>query len=243
MEYICDESNGQLYFETEESECLNIPSCLYGFKNEKTSTETAQSGRTVYCFRGHIAEKEEDRICKCGKRMHINAHPNITLRHLRFGGNLSFVLFPHNEFKCPACGTTRSQFISFKAAGHRMTEKLYQYTRDLLALGTYTNKQVAELTGLGKNTVKAIDKKRLQELYTIDGKKLIRPEKTARILGIDEFKLQKGRQAFCLVYPGRIVLSFYIGDPHAGQTLYGLSLALRQADRYHLNQNTWQAEE
>ena len=40
-----------------------------------------------------------------------------------------------------------------------MTEELYQYTRDLLAIGTYTNKQVAEITGLGKNTVKAIDKK------------------------------------------------------------------------------------
>jgi DNA-binding CsgD family transcriptional regulator len=30
-----------------------------------------------------------------------------------------------------------------------------QYTRDLLAIGTYTLKQVAEITGLGKNTVKA----------------------------------------------------------------------------------------
>ena len=51
-----------------------------------------------------------------------------------------------------------------------ITEALYQYTRDLLALQTYTNKQVAEITGLGKNVVKVIDKKRLQEKYTIDGK-------------------------------------------------------------------------
>jgi transposase len=104
------------------------------------------------------------------------------------------VLFPHNQFKCPACGATKSQFISFKAIGHRMTEELYQYTRDLLAIGTYTNKQVAEITGLGKNTVKAIDKKRLQELYTIDGKELIKPEKTTKILGMDEFKLHNGRK-------------------------------------------------
>ena len=116
------------------------------------------------------------------------------MRHLCFGGNLSCVLFPHNQFKCPACGATKSQFISFKAIGHRMTEELYQYTRDLLAIGTYTNKQVAEITGLGKNTVKAIDKKRLQEQYTIDGKELIKPEKTTKILGIDEFKLHNGRK-------------------------------------------------
>ena len=73
-----------------------------------------------------------------------------------------------------------------------ITEALYQYTRDLLALGTYTNKQVAEITGLGKNTVKEIDKKRLQKKYTIDGKKLVKPERQAKYLGIDEFKLHDG---------------------------------------------------
>jgi Transposase. len=86
------------------------------------------------------------------------------------------------------------QDIPFKAAGHRITVELYQYARDLLALGTYTNKDVAELTGLGKNTVKDIDKQRLQELYTIDGNKLIKPARTAKFLGIDEFKLHNGHR-------------------------------------------------
>ena len=73
-----------------------------------------------------------------------------------------------------------------------ITEELYQYTRDLLTSGVYTNKEVAELTGLGKNTVKDIDKERLQELYTTNDGKLIKPEKSARFLGIDEFKLHNG---------------------------------------------------
>ena len=60
-----------------------------------------------------------------------------------------------------------------------------------MALGIYTNKEVAELTGLGTTTVKDIDKQRLQELYTIDDK-LIKPEKPAKYLGIDEFKLHNG---------------------------------------------------
>lgn len=38
-----------------------------------------------------------------------------------------------------------------------MTEQLYQYTRDLLALNTFTNKQIAGITGLGKNVIKEID--------------------------------------------------------------------------------------
>jgi transposase len=75
-----------------------------------------------------------------------------------------------------------------------ITDALYQYTRDLLALQTFTNKQVAEITGLGKNVVKEIDKKRLQEKYTIDGEKLIKPERQSKYLGIDEFKLHDGHR-------------------------------------------------
>ena len=127
--------------------------------------------------------------------MHINSHPDIYIRHLSIGGNLSGLLFPHNQLRCPKCGKTKSQFISFKADGHLITEALHQYVRDLLAAGTYTNKQVAEITGLDKNVIKAIDKKRLQELYTTDGgKKLKKPEKQAKYLGIDEFKLHNGRR-------------------------------------------------
>lgn len=84
------------------------------------------------------------------------------------------------------------QFIPFEAKKHRITLELEQYTKDLLAIGTYNLKQVAEITGLGKNTVKEIDLSRLQELYTIDGQTLIKPEKQAKYLGIDEFKLHDG---------------------------------------------------
>jgi transposase len=127
--------------------------------------------------------------------MHINSHPDIYIRHLCIGGSLSCLLFPHNQLRFPGCGATKSQHISFKAAGHLITDALYEYTSGLLASGTYTNKQVAEITGLGKNTVKAIDKKRLQELYTTDnGRKLIKPERQAKYLGIDEFKLHNGRR-------------------------------------------------
>ena len=83
----------------------------------------------------------------------------------------------------------------FKAPGHLIAESLYDYTRDLLAQGTYTNKQVAEITGLCNNVVKDIDKKRLQELYTTDNcSKLKTPTKQAKLLDIDEFKLHDGHR-------------------------------------------------
>ena len=194
MDYIRTDADGQLTL-TQSTEFLFLPSCLYGFHNTETTVETARSGRTVYCHKGNLDLPEEERICSCGQRMHINSHPDIYIRHLCIGGNLSCLLFPHNQLRCPGCGATKSQYISFKAAGHMITDALHQYTCDLLASGTYTNKQVAEITGLGKNTVKAIDKKRLQDLYTTDnGSKLIKPEQQAKYLGIDEFKLHNGRR-------------------------------------------------
>lgn len=190
MDYIRTEADGQLAF-TQSTEFLFLPSCTYGFNNTETTVETAKSGRIIYCHRGTLTLPEEERICSCG----INSHPDIYIRHLCIGGNLSGLLFPHNQLRCPKCGATKSQYISFKAEGHLITEELHQYTRDLLAAGTYTNKRVAEITGLDKNVVKAIDNKRLQELYTTDGgRKLIKPDKQAKFLGIDEFKLHNGHR-------------------------------------------------
>ncbi|MBQ7614880.1 MAG: ISL3 family transposase [Butyrivibrio sp.] len=127
--------------------------------------------------------------------MHINSNKDIYIWHLNIGSSLSCLRFPHNQLRCPKCDATKSQFISFKAAGHRITEALLTYVCDLLAMGTYTNKDIADITGLNKNVIKEIDKKRLQGLYTTDnGTKLIKPEKPARYLGIDEFKLHNGRR-------------------------------------------------
>ena len=83
--------------------------------------------------------------------------------------------------------------IPFKAQGHFITSELEKYTEQLLAYGL-TNKEVSEITGLNKNIVKDIDLKRLKNLYTIDGKTLIKPERQSRFLGIDEFKLHDGHK-------------------------------------------------
>ncbi len=192
MNYTHTESDGQLVFSENRYPFLSIPSRLEGFNNSDTTVRRSVSGREVFCFNGSLDLVEADRRCpKCGGRMHINGHRNLMPRHLCFGGSLSAVNFDRVHLVC-RCGHSRMQTVPFKAEGHQISVELYQYTRDLLALGTYTLKQVAEITGLGKNTVKEIDLKRLKELYTIDGAKLIRPEKPARMLAIDEFKLHNG---------------------------------------------------
>ena len=194
MDYTRTEAKGQQVI-TQSTGFLLVPSCLYGFQNIETTVETAASGRTVYCHRGKLAIAEDERICKCGRRMHVNSHPEITLRHLNVGGEPTCLRFPHDQLRCPGCGATKSQSIPFKAEGHLITKPLRQYVTDLLAEGTYTNKQVAMITGLNENIIKDIDKARLQGLYTTDGgSRLIKPKKRAKYLGIDEFKLHDGHK-------------------------------------------------
>ena len=190
MEYSNTKPAGQLFLDQPER-YLHLPNTLYGFRNTLTRTVKAQSGRDVICFEGEIDITAADRKCPCcgGLRMDSNGGQRIVLRHLPIGGTLSCVSFVHRQLQCRECGATRMQDIPFKAQGHLITAPLHQYAKDLLASGTCTNKLVAEITGLGKNTVKVIDKVRLQEKYTIGGEKLIKPEKQAKYLGIDEFKL------------------------------------------------------
>lgn len=223
MDYIRTEASGQLSF-TKSTDYLKIPSCLYEFHNTETTTALTESGRTLICFKGELSQDEEDvRYCnRCGCRMHINARPVVTLRHLNFGGNLTNLEFPHIQYRCskPGCGATVSPYVSFKAPGHRITVELFQYVCDLLATGHYTNKEVAELTGLGKNVVKDIDKQRLKEKYTIDGTKLRKPEQTTDYLGIDEFKLHDNRRFATHIIDMRTGHILWIASGRKKQVVY-----------------------
>lgn len=173
---------------------ITIPSSLEGFINTNTKIVQTITSRTMYLIDGNVQEKEEDRICPiCGERMHIHNTYDISLNHIPYGEVLSAVRFEKYRYKCPKCEVTVMQDIPFQALKHRITSPLYNYARDLLSLGL-TNKLVAKLTGLGKNTVKDVDKERLLEKYTIDGKHLKKPERQAKYLGIDEFLLHKGHE-------------------------------------------------
>ena len=193
MNYIRSEADGQLVFE-ETAESLMVPSMLHGFHNTHTDAQAAISGRNVFAFHGKVDLPEAERICSCGCKMHINNSTDVTLRHIPFGSALTCIVFPHVQLRCSKCGATKTQFISFKAADHRITVELFNYVYDLLATGNYTNKEVASLAGLHPAVVKAIDKQRLLDKYTVDGKRFRKPEQAAEFLGIDEFKLHDGHK-------------------------------------------------
>ena len=83
----------------------------------------------------------------------------------------------------------------YKVNGFMITKPLLNYVENLLRLGM-TLKSIALMTGLNKNTVKRIDKKRLKVLYTEtdeNGNTVLKnPETNSRFLAVDEFKLHDG---------------------------------------------------
>jgi transposase len=87
--------------------------------------------------------------------------------------------------------------VPFRAPGQRITLLLLAFVCDLLALGQ-TLKAISLMAGLNRNVVKKIDKKRLAALYTEkseDGEtRLRKPERQARYLGADTFKLYGGHR-------------------------------------------------
>jgi len=125
--------------------------------------------------------------------MHVNGHPETTLKHLSFGSMRLKVKVERARLRCPVCGHSNIQQLPFKAQGHDITEPLETYVRELLSTGMYTLKSISYITGVGINVVKAIDKKQLEEKYTVPnsegGLALKSPKDYSEILGIDEFKL------------------------------------------------------
>lgn len=172
---------------------LLIPSTLAKFHNTNTTRNLNANGKESITFSGVLDSSDEENICpKCKCKMEHNNIVSIHLKHLPFGGYFTNILVDRVKYYCPHCHQSIVQNIAFKNEKHRITNELYLYVKELLATGHYTNVEVAELTGINRNLVKEIDKERLIEKYTINGNELIQPERQARYLGIDEFKLHNG---------------------------------------------------
>lgn len=172
---------------------FKIPSDLDSFKNTYTDITTINQNRKIYNLHGQLLQNKKCPTCPlCKSKMHIHGTVDSHLKHLPFGGNYTQVCFKKLRFKCPCCPYTCLQDVLFKADGHNITVQLLAYVTDLLASGCFTLKEVAELCGLCKNIVKEIDLRRLKNDLTIDGETLRKPERQAKYLGIDEFKLHRG---------------------------------------------------
>ena len=179
-------------------DCFMIPHRLPEFYSMGTRTQTSAEGRMMYEFHGDLITMPTRSCKRCFSTMHVNNTFVTQLRHLPFGGSLTFVSFTRKQYRCPKCGKTVMEEVPFRAEHHRITKSLEAYIEDLLAQG-YTNKEITVMTGVDQGAVKAIDLERLRREYTEnvegegeDGTELLalkKPAQYSQFLIIDEFKL------------------------------------------------------
>ena len=174
---------------------MPVPSYLPGFRSISSGMAYGSEDQSLWCVKGELDTPYEPGICpNCGKRMVGNGTFITPLRHLPFGNTPTCIGVIRDRFRCDGtggCGMSISEEIPFKAEGHRITRELERYIEVLLAIG-FTQVEIAGITGVSRNIVKDIDKKRLEALYTEDGR-LKKPIEYTDALGIDEFLLHIGR--------------------------------------------------
>lgn len=198
---------------------ITLPSYLKGFINTNTIEGTTVTDKKIFLIDGELESQEQ--ICPiCGEKMHIHDTYDAALNHLPYGTTLSVVRFSKHRYYCPKCKATQMEEVGFQAANHRITEPLLYFTEDLLRQGL-TLKKVSQITGLGKNVVKAIDKRRLESLYCKPGSTEWKaPNETPKVIGVDEFKLHDGHKYATIIMSMETGHVLYLAKGKKKQVIY-----------------------
>lgn len=159
----------------------------------------------------------------CGGLLYGNGEVSFTLTHIPFGSSYTKLVVSRHRLRCKnnKCNYTYTFTADFKAHDHLITKQLETLIRDLLFQGL-TLKEVARISGVNESTVKDIDKKRLQEKLTIngEGKELIKPDRKAEFLGIDEFLLHDGRKYATIIIDLETGHVLYLAHTKKKQVVY-----------------------
>ena len=162
----------------------------------ETSTRRCQRAVQILTVPGRMVAKEAPCCPCCGQPMEGNGSVSSRFGTYPSGWRGQGSRYPRPRWACRECGQTSTEEVPFRAPGQRITLLLLTFVHDLLALGQ-TFKAVSLTAGLNRNVVKKIDRARLSALYTEgEGKelKLRKPERQARYLGADKFKLHNARR-------------------------------------------------
>jgi hypothetical protein len=156
--------------------------------------------------------------------MVYNGTVEVNLKHIAMGGIYTHIVVSKQralcqDKNCPL--STYTEPLDFKAQGHLIRAALENYTCDLLRFGL-TMKGISIINGSSKNTVKEIDKKHFQELYTVNGKgkELKEPIEYSEYLGNDEFLLHKGHKYATLIMDMKSGDVLYLAYGKKKQTVY-----------------------
>lgn len=133
-------------------------------------------------------------VCpECGAPMYSHGSDTVTLKHITFGGNYIELVITRLRRACSKCAFSATQRIPFQDGSHRITIAAKDGVLLAMKRGS-TIKKAAIDTGINRNIVMELHKAYLKECFTDKDGKLIKPEKQARYLAIDEWKLHDGNQ-------------------------------------------------
>lgn len=166
-----------------------------------------------------ITLEPKERLCLCpkcgGKSLVKNGTRTRNFAGLPIGGKRTVFRCVLQRYRCRAegCCFDRQQEISFAKGSRSYIRRLVPYVMDLLKIGTV--KDVANLLGLGWDTVKEMHREYLSSRYGTPSLKGV-----SRI-GIDEFAVRKGHVYKTIVVDldtGRIL---HVGDGKGSDALDG----------------------
>jgi len=167
-----------------------------GFICEKKVEE--KENRTIYdCH----SEKEEDVICPhCYGR--VKKHGMTVLKVYdvpEYPGKPTVYLLKRHRYQCTGCGVTFNEKEPFSCPGFHLTQNAVEWICQLLSY-QITTKNVAEMMGIHWNTVRKIQKARLEYILKIRDSELLNSSYRPYFLAVDEFAIQKGhRYATCVM--------------------------------------------
>ena len=218
--YLVIKSGISSFQQTEAPKVHNI------IKDFGTRTKPRKVEKEIIKFEGILTTYNPDNeyICPhCGAPLYGNGDVSFALMHIPFGTSYTKLIIKRHRLRCKnaKCGYTYTFKADFKAEDHLITKQLENFIRDLL-LQRLTLKEVARIAGVNENIVKDIDKKRLQEKLTVngEGKELIKPDRKAKFIGIDEFLLHDGRKYATIIIDLETGHVLYLAHTKKKQVVY-----------------------
>lgn len=197
--------------------------------NAGTSSKPCRRPVTKYIYKGCInsfigsddSEKKQVFCPRCGNKLVRNGTTTSTLKDVPTGNSYVEMDITRHRWLCKnkECHYGWTEPIDFKDQDHLLTCNLVRFISCLLQQGL-SMKEIAILTGADKNTIKAIDKRRLEELYTVDGRKLKKPAEYSEFIGIDEFLLHKGHKYATVIIDLKTGHVLYLAHGKKKQTVY-----------------------
>lgn len=168
----------------------------YGIEDDP---ENEPKGTTIMYFK---SDPDAHRfMCEhCNRKMHVCEQRRQMLRDmpLYLGDRLKLEISTY-RYRCPDCGSSRTEEIGFQEPGTRITARAAYCIRKMLACQLSVS-VISRLTGIHWETIRKIHQETVEEKLAAYEEELMQRNYRPKLLAVDEFSIRKGhRYATCVL--------------------------------------------